>query len=112
MGSRILVVDDEPMVRKFVKMSLVRQGYDVHEAASGEEALEAIYKTPSIDLLITDIQMPGMNGYELVEQTKSKVKKVLMITGYYYRSAEGIPLLRKPFNYESLSKKVHEMLQE
>jgi two-component system KDP operon response regulator KdpE len=62
-GERILIVDDEPQIRRTLRATLVPQGYEVADAASGEEALDAIReKMP--DLVLLDLNMPGMGGLE------------------------------------------------
>lgn len=81
--NRILVVDDEDIVRVLLKEILVEQGYDVTEAADGKQALELLGKK-SFDLIITDMVMPGMNGIELLQAAFriDPTYQVIMITGY------------------------------
>ena len=62
----ILLVDDEEPVRRLLRMTLERDGYDVEEAVNGRQAL-ALYEEQPVDLVITDIAMPEMNGFELIE---------------------------------------------
>lgn len=62
---KILVVDDESRMRKLVRDFLTRQNYEVLEAADGEEALDIFYKDKAIALLILDVMMPKMNGWEV-----------------------------------------------
>ena len=62
--TKILIVDDEPHVLRVLKMSLEKGGYRVSVCANGKEALQSIEREPP-DVLITDIQMPQMNGEEL-----------------------------------------------
>lgn len=64
MGNSILVVEDEDSIRKFVKINLDRAGFVVKEAASGEEAIE-IARREHIDIVLLDIMLPGMDGYEV-----------------------------------------------
>ena len=66
---KILVVDDESRMRKLVRDFLTRQNYEVLEAADGEEALDIFYKDKAIALLILDVMMPKMNGWEAVSYT-------------------------------------------
>ena len=61
---KILVVDDESRMRKLVRDFLTRQNYEVLEAADGEEALDIFYKDKAIALLLLDVMMPKMNGWE------------------------------------------------
>ena len=80
----ILLVDDEDSIRVFVKAILVRQ-YDVLEAANGNEALAIVKRVNgAVDLLVTDIRMPGMNGYELAEVVRRSYPSlpVVYISGY------------------------------
>lgn len=64
---QILIVDDEEDIINIVKRYLEREGYEIYIASNGEEALK-IYKTHSIDLIITDIMMPVMDGYEFMDE--------------------------------------------
>ncbi len=72
---KVLVVDDSKILRKFIKKLLTIQKYIVIEAADGEEALAQLKKNPDIRLIITDFQMPKMNGFELT----SRVRKIYSI---------------------------------
>ena len=62
---KILVVDDESRMRKLVRDFLVKKGYEVLEAADGEEALDLFYADKDISLIILDVMMPKMNGFEV-----------------------------------------------
>lgn len=66
---KILVVDDESRMRKLVRDFLTRQNYEVLEAADGEEALDIFYKDKAIALLILDVMMPKMNGWEVCRES-------------------------------------------
>ena len=68
-GERILVVDDEKMIRDLCAHILADEGYGVTVMPNGEAALAELSRTPT-DLLITDIRMPGMDGLELFERVK------------------------------------------
>ena len=70
-GRRILVVDDEESIRKGLARVIARMGHDVEEAADAEEALEKALRTPP-DLVITDLQLPGRNGLDLVGDLKGR----------------------------------------
>ncbi|HTW64173.1 MAG TPA: response regulator [Bryobacteraceae bacterium] len=116
----ILVVEDEPGIRALVRKILRRQGYEVLEAANGEDALALCREHgPRVDLLITDVLMPQMGGRELVErlQTQGHGMKVLYVSGYTddttIYSADlpaGTAFLQKPFTLGSLLDKVKEVL--
>jgi two-component system, chemotaxis family, chemotaxis protein CheY len=69
MGKTILVVDDSPTVRKFVTVSLEMQGFSVTSASDGMDALEQLPKK-KFDLLITDLNMPNMDGFELIRSLR------------------------------------------
>ncbi len=118
----VLVVEDEADVRSVAVRILQQQGYTVFEAVDGHQALEFIdsLKSP-IDLLLTDVIMPGMSGPELVEKLTNKWEtlKVLYMSGYTADIIEhhgilkpGIPYLRKPFLPTQLVLKVRQLLDE
>ncbi len=81
--SRILVVDDEEPIRKALRMALEYEGYEVSEASSGNEALEAIETEPP-DLVFLDIKMPGMDGLEVLGEVREQTTapQVIMISGH------------------------------
>ena len=70
MSKKILVIDDEETVRKVLKIHLVKGGYDVKEAADGEEAIEQL-KRNNFDLLICDVMMPKKDGWEVLRAVRS-----------------------------------------
>jgi two-component system cell cycle sensor histidine kinase/response regulator CckA len=120
-GETILLVDDEPQVVTLVREMLTREGYKVLGAGDGEEALRIFDANQSeIDLLLTDIVMPQLNGRELADRIKAKQPglRVLYMSGfmkeailkYYGISITGIPFLQKPFTRETLARKVREVL--
>ena len=116
----ILVVEDEAGIRALVRKILRRQGYEVLEAANGQDALALCREHGQrIDLLITDVLMPQMGGRELVErlQTQGHDMKVLYISGYTDDATvysgdlpPGTSFLQKPFTLGSLLDKVKEVL--
>lgn len=79
----ILVVDDEGAIRYSVSKTLERVGYEVHTAASGEEALEMMHNT-NYDVVLTDIRMPGISGVDLLARIKEESADIVVIlmTGY------------------------------
>lgn len=111
-GATILVVDDEPAVRTVIRESLVACGYRVVEAASGTEGLDALLRDPgSIDLVLTDVMMPAMDGVEFVRRLRATepILPVLAMTGLDdpVRSAalaeEGVlAMISKPFDRRML----------
>jgi DNA-binding response OmpR family regulator len=70
MGKRVLVVDDEEMIRKFLRIYLTKWGFEVREAGDGEQAVEKL-NDDDFDLLICDIMMPNMNGWQVLKEVKS-----------------------------------------
>ena len=73
MKKKILIVDDEEVIRKFLKIHLAKLGYEVMEAADGVQAMEQLGKD-DFDLLICDILMPKKDGWEVVREVKSNPK--------------------------------------
>ena len=73
MKKKILIVDDEEVIRKFLKIHLDKLGYEVKEAVDGEQAIEQIWKD-DFDLLICDILMPKKDGWEVIKEVKSNPK--------------------------------------
>jgi two-component system KDP operon response regulator KdpE len=79
-AGRILVVDDEPQIRRVMRMSLTGEGYEVEDASAGEEALGKL-RAKRYDLMILDMNMPGMGGLEVCRQArKSSELAILMLT--------------------------------
>ncbi|KKK99590.1 hypothetical protein LCGC14_2631220, partial [marine sediment metagenome] len=119
----ILLVEDEESLRGLAAKVLRKQGHTVIEAANGIEALETMAASgqPEIDLLITDVIMPGMGGRELAGKLLEKYPgiKVLYISGYTDNAivhhgvlAEGVSFLPKPFSPISLAQKVRDTLDK
>lgn len=84
MGIKIAIADDSTIVRQQVAYALVQVGYDVIEAADGQEAFERISAAPNIKLLICDVNMPRMNGLELLAKLAGPAKSppfpIVMLT--------------------------------
>ncbi len=118
----ILLVEDDETVRSLTRTILKHLGYDVIEAGSGHAALKAfIEHHDSIDLVISDVVMPGMNGAVLVEQIQKLVPgiPVLMISGYVGETATreklldaNVNFLQKPFDPNVFASKVRELLDQ
>ncbi|HEX5692392.1 MAG TPA: response regulator, partial [Roseiflexaceae bacterium] len=117
----VLLVEDEPMVRKLAARMLSSQGYEVLEAANGAEALALLDQptTQPVSLILTDIIMPHMGGQVLVERVQQQYPhiKVLLMSGYtddalIHQGALGndIAFLHKPFSSVVLGRKVREVL--
>ena len=120
-NNRILVVDDEPDLTKISVMALEYYGYKVDAFNDPEEALSK-YKPGSYDLIILDIKMPKMNGFELYREIKKKDTnaKVCFLTAselYYkefrekeFRSLDRTLFIRKPINNEELAKEINKLI--
>jgi PAS domain S-box-containing protein len=103
---RVLLVDDEYLVRTTTAEILGELGYDVVEAASAEEALSLLDREPHLDGIITDHLMPGMSGVDLAHAIRIKRPgtPVLLLSGYATEGLEGdLPLLAKPFRQSDLA---------
>jgi two-component system alkaline phosphatase synthesis response regulator PhoP/two-component system response regulator VicR len=70
MSKRILIVDDEEVIRRFLRIHLTKLGYEVTEAEDGEKAIEKI-GGGKFDLIICDVMMPNKNGWEVIKEVKS-----------------------------------------
>ena len=114
---RILAVDDEPDLRSLLRILLKNKGYEVLEAASGDEAVALVRSEPRIDLVIMDIMMPGLSGVEAcAEIRKFSTVPMLFLTAKTqladkqeaYRSG-GDDYLAKPFSQNELMLKVESL---
>ncbi len=116
----ILLVEDEDAVRLFGARALRNKGYDVLEATDGETALDVIANTKTpIDLIISDVVMPGMDGHTLVNLARQELNgvKTILMSGYsedVFRNGPDmdpeIAFLGKPFTLKGLAAKVKEVL--
>ena len=119
-GERVLVVEDEPDVRMLVVDVLKELGYRVQVACDSHEALPVLQGTEPVDLLVTDVGLPGLNGRQLAEVARQHRPglKVLFMTGYA-REAEvrgdfldpGMDLLTKPFSIDELAQRVRQLIE-
>ncbi|HPR06703.1 MAG TPA: ATP-binding protein, partial [Denitromonas sp.] len=117
----VLLVEDEPEVRKIIRMQLTELGYPVLETDNGAAAQEMILHIPDIGLLISDTVMPGaIGGKELVQFAREARPDlpVLLITGYASGNAINevqeldVPVLRKPFDRKLLERTLAQLLQD
>ena len=107
----VLLVEDEPMVRTVAERALTRHGYTVITADNGEDALEIIARNEPIDLLISDVVMPGMDGPTMVREARQSRPdlKILFISGYAEEQLrksidiENVNFLPKPFSVTDLA---------
>ena len=116
--SHILIVDDDPDIRRVLQLLLQSQ-YELSVAADGAEALEKLRLTPDVDLIILDVMMPGMDGYQTCDALREFCNApVLFLTAKSaerdrlsaYRSG-GDDFLSKPFSQEELLAKIGSLLR-
>jgi PAS domain S-box-containing protein len=120
-GETVLVVDDEPTIRMLIRDVLIENGYVALEAADGPTALRMLQSNARIELLITDVGLPGgMNGRQVADAARvfRPALKVLFITGYAENAlvgnghlAPGMEVLTKPFVVATLGNRIREMLE-
>ena len=120
-GETVLVVDDEATIRMLVTEVLGEAGYRTLEAQGGPTAMKVLESERRIDLLITDVGLPGgMNGRQIADAARvlRTTLKVLFITGFAENAAvgnghlePGMEILAKPFAMSTLANKVREMLE-
>jgi two-component system, cell cycle sensor histidine kinase and response regulator CckA len=111
----VLLVDDEPQVRKLLRIMLETQGCTVVEARDGREALEILERDAArVDLVLSDVTMPRLNGFQLARELAlaRPEMKILLMTGYTHVSSEadaGFRLLYKPFGLQELVRAVSDL---
>jgi DNA-binding NtrC family response regulator len=120
-GEHVLIVDDEIAIRLSLHRYFTRLGYRVSVARNGSEALATLRATPRVDIVITDLVMPQLDGRELITHVRREFPDmpVLIISGYPASlmpdpDPEGrpIPFLAKPFALEALSSRVRRLLDQ
>ena len=119
-GERVLLVEDDPQVRVLVRTVLEELGYRAAEAVDGQAALPILESEAPLNLLITDVGLPGMNGRQLAEVARARRPDlpVLFMTGYAASAAErssfleaGMRMISKPFPLETLATTLRDMLR-
>jgi len=123
MAKCVLVVDDSETVRQVLQLTLNNAGFDVIEAEDGDDALAKLASAPAVDMLITDLNMPNMDGLELIrkirEDSKHRFTPIVMLTTESSeekkkagREAGASGWIVKPFKPEQLLKVVKMVLGE
>jgi two-component system cell cycle sensor histidine kinase/response regulator CckA len=118
-GGRILLVEDEDMVRAVAERALARQGYTVVAAADGDEGVEAVRENPDFDLVVSDVVMPSMDGPAMAREIRQLVPglPVLFMSGYAEEQLrreldiEGMYFIAKPFSVQQIAAKVGEVMR-
>ena len=120
-GETVLVVEDEPVVRGVIIEMLQDQGYRTLQAVDGPSGLRILRLDKRIDLLVTDVGLPGMNGRQLADQARETRPdlKILFITGYAENVAvadgflqPGMEMITKPFDLDILAQRIREMVSD
>jgi PAS domain S-box-containing protein len=118
-GETVLVVEDEAVVRGVILETLGEQGYRTLEAVDGPSGLRVLRSNERIDLLVTDVGLPGMNGRQLADQARENRPdlKVLFITGYAESVVisddflqAGMEMITKPFDLDNLSQRIRSLI--
>lgn len=102
---RVLVVDDDPAVLRMVKSMLEHAGFNVATARNGADALAVVQAHPGvIDIVLSDVQMPGIDGTELAEKLGQIAKDlpVMLMSGFTRAISPARPFIRKPFGPAAL----------
>jgi CheY-like chemotaxis protein len=118
----VLVIDDEPTIRMLIGEVLADSGYAVIEAPDGPAGLKVLESNARVDLLITDVGLPGgMNGRQVADAARVSRPdlKVLFITGYAEnavvgngRLARGMFVITKPFQMDALAARIGEIIEQ
>jgi CheY-like chemotaxis protein len=118
-GETVLVVEDEPVVRSVILEMLAEQGYRILEAVDGPSGLQILRSAERIDLLVTDVGLPGINGRQVADHARETRPglKILFITGYAESVAiaegflqPGMEMITKPFDLDNLARRIHAMV--
>jgi CheY-like chemotaxis protein len=114
-GETILVVEDDPKVRQVTVSTLRSLGFQVREAENGDAALAQLGEGPPVDLVLSDVRMPGtLNGMELARRVQQGWPgvKVLLTSGYVDAEEDGddFPILFKPYRATELAERLHSLL--
>lgn len=118
-GNRVLIVEDESSIRKFITINLTRNGFEAVEAESGEEAIDKLKFCP-VEVIILDIMLPGMDGFEVCQRIRKMMPEVVIIMltarGQDMDKIMGLELgaddyMVKPFNPLELVARIRTVLR-
>jgi nitrogen-specific signal transduction histidine kinase len=118
-GETVLVVEDDPAVRMLVLAVLQELGYKTLEASDAASALPILASAPALDLMISDVGLPGLNGRQIADYARVRMPglRVLFVTGYAEQAAirsgflaPGMSMITKPFAIETLAEKIREIM--
>ncbi|WP_224981955.1 response regulator [Geomonas agri] len=112
-GETILLAEDEPQIRDLIRHLLVSNGYKVTTAANGQEALDKFKQNPEgVDLVVTDIVMPGMDGVSSVKEMKriDPALKVIYMSGFPDSLPPHVHIILKPFAPPQLLEMIRKLL--
>jgi CheY-like chemotaxis protein len=119
-GGTVLVVEDDPLVRGMARRALVEAGFQVREAANGEDALKLAAREPRLDAVLTDLAMPVIGGRELARRLQAQQPglPIIFMSGYTDDEVvrrglleRGVPFLEKPFSPELLARTLREVIE-
>ncbi|MFZ0266119.1 PAS domain-containing protein [Caulobacter sp.] len=119
-GETVLVIEDDPSVRLLVMQVLDELGYQAIETADGRQAVPILQSSRHLDLLISDVGLPGLNGRQLAEIAREQRPglPILFMTGYAKQAADqaefldgGMEIISKPFAIEQLGRRIGEILR-
>lgn len=120
-GEVVVVIDDEPVVRGLIVEVLGELGYQALEAEDGPSGLALLEATPRVDLLVTDIGLPGLNGRQVADAARARTPdlKILFMTGYAENAAvangfleRGMSIITKPFAMETLATRIRTIIED
>lgn len=120
-GEVVVVIDDEPLVRGLIVEVLEELGYQALEADDGPSGLALLTTTKRVDLLVTDIGLPGLNGRQVADQARETRPdlKILFMTGYAENAmaskgflGTNMALITKPFTMEALTTRIREIIED
>ncbi|EHL15055.1 response regulator transcription factor [Peptoanaerobacter stomatis] len=117
---KILVLEDEFSIRSFITLNLKREGYDVIESASGEEAIELFDKNPDISMAVLDVMLPGIDGFEVLKHIRNKSQNIgiIMLTARTNEEDKVLGLeygaddyISKPFSPKELIARIRALIR-